>query len=184
MIWRISLLLSLVLAPWASFANPLEKGKKLSSSPQNRLICRTSADKKLTNQKMYFHYNIPLLFEPEDPTVPYGRQTVALAGKPVVQLYFDRAPLPAGEKGENLQPMQCAFVKRAVKTNEPAQVQILVAGTQITWLSQPLGQKVGSEKPTMIPAGDWTFAYKQDQLFYVDLEDTKNFVTSQSPKEL
>lgn len=176
--------IALILAPLAASANPLEKGKKLSTPPQNRLICRTSADKKLANQKMYFHYNLPLLFEPEDPTVPFGRQAVVLAGKPVVQFYFERAPLPAGDKGENLQPMQCAFAKRAVKPNEPAQVQILVAGNQITWMSQPLGQKVGSEKPTMIPSGDWTFAYKQDQLFYVDLEDTKNFVTSLVPKEL
>lgn len=184
MIWLTPLFVILALSPFSALANPLEKGKKVTASPQNRLICRTSTDKKLANQKMYFHYNLPLLFEPEDPTVPFGRQAVVLAGKPVVQLYFERAPLPAGEKGENLQPMQCAFVKRAVKANEPAQVQILVAGNQITWMSQPLGHKVGSEKPTMIPAGDWTFAYKQDQLFAVDLEDTKNFITSQIPKEL
>ncbi len=176
------LLLTLSLTSFA--ANPSEKGKKMGVAPQNRLLCRTTLDKKLTNQKMYFRYNLPLQFEPEDPTVPYGRQAVVLAAKPVVQFYFERAALPAGERGENLQPMQCAFAKRAVRANEPNQVQILVSGNQITWMSQPLGQKVGAEKPTMIPAGDWTFAYKQDQLFFVDLDDTKAFVTTQMPKEM
>jgi hypothetical protein len=179
------LLLTSLTASLPGFAaNPLEKGKKMGNSPQNRLLCRTTQDKKMANQKMVFRYNLPLQFEPEDPTVPFGRQTVVLAGKPVVQFFFERAPLPAGDRGENLQPMQCAFAKRTVRANEPNQVQILVAGNQITWMSQPLGQKVGSEKPTMIPAGDWTFTYQQDQVFFVDLDDTKTFVTSQMPKEM
>jgi hypothetical protein len=168
-----------------SVAAPLEKSKKASSAPLSlRLICKTPAEKKSSPQKMHFHYNLPLQFEPEDPTMPFGRQNVILGGRPVVQFYFEKSNSPAGERGENLLPMQCAFARRTVKANEPNQVQILISGNQITWMSQPLGQKIGSEKPTLIPTADWSFAYKSEQVFSVELDDLKTFVSTQMPKEL
>jgi hypothetical protein len=180
-----NLLLLGMLFSLITVAAPLEKSKKSpTGAMSNRLLCKTSAEKKASYQKMHFHYNLPLQFEPEDPTMPFGRQNVILGGRPVVQFYFEKAASAAGGRGENLLPMQCAFARRTVKANEPNQVQILISGNQITWMSQPLGQRIGSEKPTIVPTGDWSFAYKSEQVFSVEIDDLKTFVTAQMPKEL
>lgn len=143
----------------------------------NRLICKTGIEKKGVN-KLYFTYNLPFVHEPEDPTMPYGRQTLLLAGRPVVQLFFERAPLPAGENGEQLQPNQCAFAKRAVRGNEPAQVQILLSPGQVHWISQPIGPKIPA---VLTPPGDWSFLQEPERVFWLNLDDPKNFITSQLP---
>jgi hypothetical protein len=130
------------------------------------------------NHKLYFTYNVPFVHEPEDPTMPYGRQTMLLAGRPVVQLFFERSPLPAGDNGEQLQPAQCAFAKRAVRANEPSQVQILLVPGQVHWISQPIGLKAPA---VLTPPGDWSFLQEPERVFWVNLDDPKNFVTSQMP---
>lgn len=158
---------------------------------QTKLICKTGSERRPASQplKLYFNYNLPLQFEPEDPTVPLGRQVVVLAGRPVMQLFFEKASEAAGENGENLQPMQCAFAKRAVRRNEPTQVQILLPQGQPNWLTQTIGQRPGPaqlsfERATITPAGDWSLASQFEKVFSVELDDTRTFVTSQLPKVL
>jgi hypothetical protein len=146
----------------------------------HRLLCKTGAEKQASGQgpKLYFNYNVPFVHEPEDPTMPYGRQVMLLAGRPIVQFFFERSPLPAGEHGEQLQPMQCAFAKRAIRANEPTQVQILLQPGQVHWISQPIGVK----RPALLtPPGDWSFLNEPERVFSLNLDDPKNFITSQLP---
>lgn len=152
----------------------------------NRLLCKTGPEKRAPGQalRLYFNYNLPFIFEPEDPTLPFGRQVMLLAGRPVVQMFFEKASGPAGVNGELLQPMQCAFAHRALRSNEPSQVQILLGHQpqQVSWLSQPIGQRAGVDRANLTPPGDWTFASLPEQVFAVELEDTKTFVSSQIPR--
>lgn len=160
----------------AAFAAP-----KAKVSPSNRLICKTG-EKLSAGQgpKLYFTYNVPFMNEPEDPTMPMGRQVLLLAGRPVVQLLFERAPVAAGENGEQLQPSQCAFAKRAIKNGEPDRVQILLAPGQVGWISQPIGMR-NPPRTLLTPPGDWAFASEPERIFTLDIDDTKNFVTSDLP---
>lgn len=158
---------------------------------QTKLICKTGSERRAATQplRLYFNYNLPMQFEPEDPTMPFGRQVMVLAGRPMMQLFFEKAPGPAGENGENLQPMQCAFPKRAIQANEPAQAQILLPQAQPHWLTQTIGQRPGPaqlsfERATVAPAGDWAFASQFEKVFALELDDTRTFVTSQLPKVL
>jgi hypothetical protein len=164
-------------------------GRRAPEAPQTKLICKTGAETRSPAQplRLYFNYNVPFVFEPEDPTVPFGRQVVVLAGKPVMQLFFEKAGEAAGENGEYLQPMQCAFPKRALHANEPSQVQILLSPAKPHWLSQTIGQRPGPaqlsfERAVMAPAGDWGFASQYDKVFSIELDDTRSFVTSHLPK--
>jgi hypothetical protein len=171
-------------APAGKAARPASEANK----GQIKLICKTGSDKRAPGQplKLFFQYNLPFQFEPEDPTVPFGRQTFVLAGRPVVQLYFEKSPNGAGERGENLAPMQCAFANRALGPKDPNQVQILIPAGEVAWLSQTLGQKPGGgqERALVAPASDWSFAYQYDKVFTLELENTKDFVTTQKPKAL
>lgn len=162
---------------------------RASEPKQTKLICKTGAERRPANQplRLYFNYNLPFQFESEDPTVSYGRQVVVLGGRPVVQLFFEKANEAAGENGENLQPMQCAFAKRAVRLNEPSQVQILLPQGQTHWLTQSVGQRPGPaalsfERATFAPAGDWAFASQFEKVFTIELDNTRTFVTGQVPK--
>jgi hypothetical protein len=168
----MNLFLVVLLSSGLSWAAPMPKAKPLA----NRLICKTAADKK--SPKLYFTYNVPFLHEPEDPTMPYGRQTMVLAGRPIVQLFFDRSPQAAGENGEQLQPGQCAFAKRALRGGEPSQVQILLPPGQVQWISQPIGMK---NPAVLTPPGDWTFLQEPERVFWLNLDDPKNFITSHMP---
>lgn len=169
----MKIILAILLLSAYSWAAPAPKAKP---SP-NRLICKTGPEKRM-NTKLYFTYNVPFVHEPEDPTVPYGRQTMLLAGRPIVQLFFERSALAAGENGEHLQPMQCAFAKRAIRAGEPAQVQILLPPGQVHWISQSLGAKAPA---VLTPPGDWSFLQESERVFWLNLDDPKNFVTSQVP---
>lgn len=171
---NIALALVAVFLAGNSWAAPGPKAKPAA----NRLICKTGPEKRATNPKLYFTYNVPFVHEPEDPTLPYGRQTMLLAGRPIVQLFFERSPLPAGENGEQLQPMQCAFAKRAVRNNEPGQVQILMQPGQVHWISQPIGMKTSA---LLTPPGDWSFLQEPERVFWLNLDDPKNFITTQMP---
>lgn len=158
---------------------------------QTKLICKTGSDHRRADQplKLYFSYHLPFQFEPEDPTMPYGRQVVVLAGRPVVQLFFSPARGGAGENGERLEPMQCAFAKRGLRAGEPSQVRILLPQGQVSWLTQSIGQRPGPaplsfERAVVAPAGDWAFAGQPEKVFTIELDDTKTFVTSQLPKAL
>lgn len=166
-------------------------GAPRPSAKSNRLLCKTGSENRPSAQalKLYFQYHLPILFEPEDPTVGFGRQIVVLSGRPVVQLHFERAPEPAGEIGEKLEPMTCAFAKRVVATNEPALVQIFLPTAQVHWLTQALGQRPGPkqlnfERAVISPAGDWAFASQFERVFSLELDDMKNFITAQQPKPL
>ncbi len=183
----MKLLFLLALAPLVVFAQ--EKPKSHHKASQTKIICKTGPEKRTPGQplRLYFNYNLPMVFEAEDPTVPYGRQMLLLAGRPVMQLFFEKAPGAAGENGELLQPMQCAFARRAVKAGEPSQVQILLPSTQVHWLSQTIGQRVQGptvDRAALTPAGDWSFASQFERVFSVEIEDMKNFVTTQMPKEI
>ena len=157
---------------------------------QTKLLCKTGAEKRAPGQllKLFFQYNVPFQFEPEDPTVPFGRQVVVLAGRPVMQLFFEKAPIAAGERGEELAPMQCAFAKRPIGPREPSQVQILLPASEVTWMSQTVGQKpgYGPERTLMSPGpgNDWAFTYQHEKVFVVELDDAKDFVTAQKPRPL
>lgn len=164
-------------------------GRRAAEAPQTKLICKTGAESRNPAQplRLYFNYNVPFQFEPEDPTVPFGRQVVVLAGKPVMQLFFEKSNGAAGENGEYLQPMQCGFAKRAMHSNEPSQVQIILSPAKPHWLSQTIGQRPGPaqlsfERAVMAPAGDWSFASQYEKVFSIELDDTHSFVTSQLPK--
>jgi hypothetical protein len=156
---------------------------------QTKLICKTGPERRAAHQplRLYLNYNLPLQFEPEDPTLPFGRQTMVLAGRPVMQLFFEKAPGAAGENGENLQPMQCAFAKRPIRANEPNQAQIIMSPAQPHWLTQTIGQRPGPAqlsfaRATIAPAGDWSFASQFEKVFSLELDDASTFVTSQLPK--
>ena len=168
-----------------------ERAPRVNLSRQTKLICKTGSERRPANQplKLYLSYNLPFQFEPEDPTVPFGRQVLVMAGRPVVRLNFEKAPEAAGENGENLQPMQCAFAKRALGAQEPSQAQILLPQGQVSWLTQALGQRPGVaqlnfERAVVAPAGDWAFASQFEKVFTVELDNPRNFVTSQLPKAL
>jgi hypothetical protein len=157
----------------------------------NRLYCKTGPENRALNQplRLYFQYDLPISFEAEDPTQPYGRQLVSLSSRPIVQLTFDKASEPAGDNGEKLEPMTCAFAKRVVGPTEPNHVQILMPTGQVHWLTQSIGQRPGPrqlsmERAVMTPAGDWAFASQFEKVFVVDLDDAKTFVTTQLPKAL
>src|SRR3989344_398701 len=79
-----------------------------------RLLCKTGTENRAATQalKLYFQYHLPMMYEPEDPTVPFGRQVMVLSGRPLVQMHFEKSPEAAGENGEKLAPMTCAFAKR------------------------------------------------------------------------
>lgn len=181
---RILLLfLALPLPAMAGSAKPPFKA--------NRLFCRTGAESRPANQplELFFQYDMPVVFEAEDPTVPYGRQVLVLQGRPLMQLQFRKAAEPAGENGEKLEPMTCAFAKRTVAANEPAKVQIFMPAGQTHWLTQGIGQRPGPkqlsfERAVITPAGDWSFAFQFDKVFAVELDDMKTFVTTQMPKPL
>jgi len=164
---------------------------KSINSKAIRLLCRTGAENRSANQalKLYFQYHLPVMFEAEDPTVPFGRQTMVLSGRPLVQMFFEKSPEPAGEQGEKLAPMSCAFAKRIVSSSEPSQVQIFLSTAQVHWLSQTLGQRPGPkqlnyERAVIAPAGDWAFTSQFEKVFAIELEDTKTFLTTQVPKAL
>ncbi|MGZ3693101.1 MAG: hypothetical protein ACXWQO_02700 [Bdellovibrionota bacterium] len=188
-------ILVLSLALTTSAASALAATHAARANPndvkQTKLICKTGSERRPANQplRLYFNYNMPLVFEPEDPTVPYGRQVVVLAGKPVMQLFFERSSEPAGENGENLQPMQCAFAKRGLRNSEPNQVQILLGQSQPHWLTQTIGQRPGPaqlsfERASIAPAGDWSIASQFEKVFSIELDDTRTFVTGQLPKAI
>ena len=169
------------------FAAPLPK---FAFKP-NRLFCRTGAENRAANQplELFFQYDLPLVFEAEDPTVPFGRQALVLQGRPLIQLQFRKAAEPAGESGEKLEPMTCAFARRALAGNEPNKVQIFLPTGQTHWLTQGIGQRPGPkqlsfERAVISPAGDWAFAFQFDKIFTVELDDMKTFVTTQMPKAL
>lgn len=156
-----------------------------------RLLCKTGSENRPATQtlKLYFQYHVPMMFEPEDPTVPFGRQVMVLSGRPLVQIHFEKSPESAGENGEKLAPMTCAFAKRALTPSEPSQVQIFLASGQVHWLSQNLGQRPGPkqlsfERSVVSPPGDWAFASQFEKVFAVEIEDQKTFVTTQAPKAL
>jgi hypothetical protein len=172
-----------------AFAAP--ERKEHQANKANRLFCKTGPETRAGGQplRLYFQYNLPVVFEPEDPTVPFGRQLMGLSSRPVVQLTFDRASEPAGENGEKVDPMTCAFAKRVVSASEPNHVQILLAPGQVHWITQGIGQRPGPrqlsfERAVLTPAGDWAFASQFEKVFVVDLDDTKTFVTTQLPKAL
>jgi hypothetical protein len=157
----------------------------------NRLFCRTGAENRASSQplELFFQYDMPVVFEAEDPTVPYGRQALVLQGRPLMQLQFRKASEPAGDNGEKLEPMTCAFAKRSVVANEPSKVQIFLPSGQTHWLTQGIGQRPGPkqlsfERAVIAPAGDWSFAFQFDKVFTVELDDMKTFVTTQMPKAL
>lgn len=186
-----ALALSALLLAANSFAaepRPANRTRPVAENQRPRLLCKTGPEKRAPGQplKLFFQYNLPFQFEPEDPTVPYGRQTFVLAGRPVVQLYFEKSPVAAGERGEDLAPMTCAYAKRALGKGEPTQVQILVPAGEKAWISQSLGQKpgFGQERVTLAPGGDWGFAYQYEKVFAIDLDDAKDFVTAQRPRPL
>ncbi|RZA08710.1 MAG: hypothetical protein EOP11_04005 [Proteobacteria bacterium] len=173
-----------------SSALPAPAKPKAGSPPSSasRLLCKTGPEKRAPGQplKLFFQYNLPFQFEPEDPTIPFGRQTFYLAGRPVMQLYFDKSPVAAGERGENLSPMSCAFAKRPLNRGEPSQVQILIPVGEKAWISQTIGQKpgYGPERVTLAPGSDLAFTYQYEKVFSVDLDDAKDFVTAQKPRPL
>jgi hypothetical protein len=186
---KILSLLALMILVAPAFSQAQENRGR--AARPNRLVCKTGPEKRAVNQplRLYFQYNVPFLFEPEDPTMPFGRQVFVLGGRPVMQLFFEKATGPAGENGENLQPMQCAFMRRAVRRGEPSQVQILTPGEKMHWITQQVGQKtlqggLSLERATIAPAGDWAFSYQFEKVFVLDIDDMKNFVTSQLPKPL
>lgn len=172
-------------APGQIIPNPLPPPLK-----SNRLYCRTGAELRPPGQplELFLQYFLPVVFEPEDPTVPYSRQAMSLSGRPVVQLHFKKSAEPAGENGEKLEPMTCAFAKRIVSSSEPRMVQIYMPAGQIQWLSQGIGQRPEpkttsqQERLRLAPAGDWAFASQFDKVFYVDLDDAKRFITTQLPR--
>lgn len=181
------LALSLCLTALSALAAP---PMKLPSKP-NRLICKTGSESRPANQplELYFQYHLPVVFEAEDPTVPFGRQSMVLQGRPLMQLNFRKAAEPAGDNGEKLEPMTCAFANRRVNANEPSHVQIFMPTGQTHWLTQGVGQRPGPkqlsfERAVISPAGDWAFASQFDKVFYVDIDDMKTFVTTQTPKGL
>jgi len=171
-----------------AFAAGAPPKAKAAEAPRARLLCRTGAEKRAPGQplKLFFQYNLPFQFEPEDPTIPYGRQTFVLAGRPVVQLYFEKSPTAAGDRGEDLAPMTCAYAKRPLSRAEPSQVQILVPVGEKAWISQTLGQKpgYGQERITLAPGTDWGFASQYEKVFAVELDDAKDFVTARQPRPL
>ncbi len=157
----------------------------------NRLFCKTGSESRPASQalELSFQYHLPILIESEDPTVPFGRQMMVLSGRPLMQLRFRKAAEPAGDNGEKLEPMTCAFAKRVVSATEPNHAQIFLPTGQTHWLSQAIGQRPGPkqlsfERAIFAPAGDWAFASQFDKIFYVDLDDMRNFVTTQQPKAL
>jgi hypothetical protein len=185
-------LFSLMMISLCIAASPraMAASQKSSAHP-NRLYCKTGPEARAANQSLdlYFQYNLPVMFEAEDPTVPYGRQALILQGRPLMQLTFRRAAEGAGENGEKLEPMTCAFARRTVTAAEPNHVQIFLPSGQTHWLTQGVGQRPGPrqlsfERAIMQPAGDWAFASQFDRVFYVDLDDMKTFVTTQLPKAL
>lgn len=174
--------LSAALSTLSAFAAP-----KATSHP-NRLYCKTGAENRAANQplELYFQYHLPVVFEAEDPTVPFGRQTMVLSGRPLMQLNFRKASAEAGENGEKLEPMTCAFPNRRITSTEPAHVQIFMPTGQTHWVSESIGQRPGPkqlsfERAVIAPAGDWSFASQFEKVFYIDLDDVKTFVTTQLP---
>lgn len=168
---------------------PAANAKTAVPTNPRRLICKTGSESRSSAQplKLYFQYHLPVVFEPEDPTVPYGRQMLLASGRPLVQMFFEKSAVPAGENGEKLAPMTCAFAKRVVARNEPGQVQIFMPSGQIHWLTQGIGQRPGPkqlsfERAVVAPAGDWGFASQFEKVFSVELEDMKTFVTTQLPR--
>jgi hypothetical protein len=180
-----------VLAIFASLSTAMAAPAPKAAAKANRLFCRTGLESRPNSQSLdlNFQYLMPVMYEPEDPTMPFGRQVVVLSGRPLVQLNYRRASEAAGENGEKLEPMTCAFAKRTVAPHEPNHVQIFLPTGQTHWLGQAIGQRPGPkqlsfERAIMNPAGDWSFASLFNQVFFVDLDDTKNFVTTQLPKAL
>lgn len=176
--------LVLLLAAGSALAAPAKIPAKA-----NRLICKTGAENRSASQPLdlYFQYHLPVVFEAEDPTVPFGRQTMVLQGRPIMQLNFRKSPEAAGDNGEKLEPATCAFAKRVVSASEPSHVQILMPAGQTHWVTQGVGQRPGPkqlsfERAVFAPAGDWAFASQFEKVFYVDLEDMKTFVTTQLPR--
>lgn len=170
---------------------PSGASAKAINQKATRLLCRTGSENRPASQalKLHFQYHLPVMFEAEDPTVPFGRQVMVLSGRPLVQLNFEKSPEAAGENGEKLAPMTCAFAKRVVAPSEPSQVQIFLPAGQVHWLSQSLGQRPGPkqlsfERAVVAPAGDWAFTSQFEKVFAVELEDTKTFVTTTVPKAL
>lgn len=164
-------------------------GKPAMPTNPRRLLCKTGAENRSASQplKLYFQYHLPVLFEPEDPTVPFGRQVLVASGRPLMVLHFDKSEQPAGENGEKLAPMTCAFAKRVVAPGEPSQLQIFLPAGQTHWLSQHVGQRPGPkqlsfERAIVAPAGDWAFASQFEKVFSVEIEDMKTFVTTQMPR--
>ena len=188
-----SLLALAALASAGTVSHAQERGlaparPKAPADRKTRLICKTGSENRAPGQplKLSFQYNIPLQFEPEDPTQPDARQTVTFAGRPRVQLSFEKSPVAAGEKGENLAPMQCAFAKRPVSAREPAKVQILVQAGELLWLSQAMGQSSagGQDRTLLTPGPEWNFTYQYDKVFALDLDDAEEFITGQKPRLL
>jgi hypothetical protein len=164
---------------------------KTPASNPKRLFCKTGSENRAANQplKLYFQYHLPMLFEAEDPTLPFGRQELVASGRPLMQLFFEKSYVPAGENGERLAPMTCAFAKRVVSASEPSQVQIFLPNGQgqVHWLTQSVGQRPGPkqlsfERAVMAPAGDWAFASQFERVFSIELDDMKTFVTTQLPR--
>jgi hypothetical protein len=180
-------LAALFLTP-SVHAEPRPAARPKAEPARVRLLCKTGPEKRAPGQplKLFFQYNLPFQFEPEDPTIPYGRQTFVLAGRPVVQLYFEKSAVAAGERGEDLAPMTCAYAKRPLGRAEPTQVQILIPVGEKAWISQSLGQKpgYGQERVTIAPGSDWGFASQYEKVFAIDLDDAKDFVTAQRPRPL
>jgi hypothetical protein len=189
---RLFLAFALMFASSAFAAERVVAPSNRTLNAKNRLICKTGSENRNANQplELYFQYHLPVLFEAEDPTVPFGRQVLLLAGRPMVQFHFKKASEPAGENGEKLEPMTCAFAKRALSASDPNHAQIfLPTSQQPHWLSQTIGQRPGPkqlsfERAVIAPAGDWAFASQFEKVFTLDLDDAKNFATTQLPKAI
>ena len=180
-----------VLISSSAFAAPDRVVLPKGTAKPNRLFCKTGSENRPSQQslELFFQYHLPVVFEPEDPTVPFGRQVMVLQGRPLVELRFKKSAEPAGESGEKLEPMTCAFARRVVAANEPSHLQIFLPAGQTHWLSQSLGQRTGPkqlsfDRAVFAPAGDWSFASQFEKVFSVEVEDLKSFVTTQLPKAI
>ncbi len=188
---RFFLSFLLALATSAQAADrPAQPGARISGK-SNRLLCKTGTESRSASQplELYFQYYLPILFEAEDPTVPFGRQVMVLSSRPLVQMHFKKASEPAGENGEKLEPMTCAFAKRVVALSEPKSAQFYLPAGQPHWVSQTIGQRPGPkqlsfERTVIAPVGDWSFASQFERVFAVEIDDMKSFTTTQLPKPL
>jgi len=96
---------SLTIFLLAVSLTPLARAADEPGQFRQRLLCKTGTESRASSQplKLFFQYNFPILVEPEDPTLAYGRQTMVLTGRPLMLLFFEKSPEAAGEHGEHLE---------------------------------------------------------------------------------